>query len=74
MVTTVRVSEATRQRLRTVGLPSQTADEVINTALDELERRRFWDAYAVAARADTPSAEEQAEREAWDGTLGDGLE
>jgi Arc/MetJ-type ribon-helix-helix transcriptional regulator len=74
MVTTVRVSEATRDRLRAVGLPAhQTADEVINAALDELERRRFWDQYAEAARNDDPTAEERAERDAWDGTLGDGL-
>jgi hypothetical protein len=74
VVTTVRVSEATRERLREVGLPSQTADEVINAALDELERRRFWDAYAVVARAGTPSEEEQAEWEAWDSARGDGLQ
>jgi predicted transcriptional regulator len=75
MVTTVRVSEATRDRLRAAGQPThQTADEVINTALDELERRRFWDEYAQAARADRSTPKEQAEQEAWDATLTDGLE
>jgi hypothetical protein len=75
MVTTVRVSEATRDRLRAVGLPAhQTADEVINAALDELERRQFWDAYAKASQMDKPTPEEQAEQAAWDSTLGDGLE
>jgi predicted transcriptional regulator len=74
VVTTVRVSEATRDRLRAAAQPAHlTADEVINTALDELERRRFWDAYAQAARADTPTSEEQAEQAAWDATVGDGL-
>jgi predicted transcriptional regulator len=75
MVTTVRVSEATRDRLRAVGQPAhQTADEVINAALDELERRRFWEAYAQAVRADNPTPEELTEQAAWDATVGDGLD
>jgi hypothetical protein len=68
-----RLSTATWDRLRTSGLPGKTADELINALLDELERRRFWDQYATAARHDVATLEQQAEHEAWEQTLSDGL-
>lgn len=73
MVTTVRVSEATRQRIRGLSR-GRSADEVINEALDQLDRRQFWDQYAAAARADEGTAEDHAERQAWDSILEEGLD
>lgn len=68
--TTIKVSTTTRDRLKVLGEELQaSADEVVTSALKELERKRFWQAYerAHAAEQADPEAVEQAarERQAW---------
>ncbi len=46
MSTTIRVSEATRDRLAALAAAMQRPmTAVVDEALDELERRRFFDAF-----------------------------
>lgn len=78
MATTIKVAESTRDRVNALGARTgQTAGDVVDKALDEYERAIFWHDYAVAATAvaadATIAAEEDAERELWEGTVRDGL-
>jgi integrase len=61
MATTMQVSEASRDRLRSLGRPGATLEETLVDALDALEREQFWaaaDAADARRRAMTP--EQQA--------------
>ena len=63
MATTVKVSEATRDRIRSFG--GATLEETIVEALDALDEQRFWEQAeraAAAFRALPP--DEQARRKA----------
>lgn len=53
MSTTIKVSVATRDRVKAIGAQRhQSADKVIQAALDELDRAAFWDAYDASVAAD----------------------
>lgn len=76
---TVRISKETHgtvRRLAEQAGMSMTA--IIEAAVKEYERQRFWDEFDAgydALRADPEKwAEYQKEIEAWDTTLADGLE
>lgn len=74
---TVRIPERTYQILRELtGEGSQ--QEVLAEAVEDLRRKRLIEAtnaaYAALKADPAAWAEWQAEREAWDATLGDGLE
>jgi predicted transcriptional regulator len=75
----VRISASTHAALRALSAEQgQTMQAVLDKAVEEYCRRLFWQRVAAAAgEAGKDSAvrqEEQAERRAWDATLGDGLE
>ena len=79
MATTIKVSAQTRDRVNALGVrTSQTADQVVETAIGEYERALFWQQYAAAAEAAardaTVSAHESAERDLWERTNRDGVE
>jgi hypothetical protein len=60
MATTMQLSEASRDRLRSLGRPGSTLEETLVDALDALEREQFWAAAdAAQARRRTMSADEQ---------------
>ena len=68
--TTVKVSTATRDRLRAFG--GATMEETISEALDALEAAQFWQqAEAHAAWRRSLSDERRAEIEAGERTLDD---
>jgi hypothetical protein len=48
MATTMQVSEASRDRLRSLGRPGATLEETLVAALDALEREQFWAAADAA--------------------------
>jgi hypothetical protein len=61
--TTIKVSRATRHRLRQ-AVPDGTLEQAINRALDALEEQRFWfecDAYRAEFEA-LPAAQQEAIR------------
>lgn len=76
--TTVRISETTRELLRSLaeaeGVAMQT---VLERAVEIYRRRRFLDqvntAYAALRGNDRAWADVAKEREGWDATLSDGL-
>ena len=77
--TTVRVSEQTRDRLAALAKQrGKPMIDVIEEAVDALERRVFWDAvdsgYETLRNDKEAWAEVLAERAEWDGTLRDGLD
>ena len=78
-MTNVRISEDTHAALRSLAaLEGATMQSVLDKAVEEYRRRRFWDdvdAAAAALRKD-PAAwqQELTERRAWDTTLADGLD
>jgi predicted transcriptional regulator len=77
MATTIKVSEATRDRVKAIGAQTrQPADAVISQALDELERKLFWQDYAAQRASERGPLPQSAlaERAAWDATADDGLE
>jgi hypothetical protein len=65
MATTMQLSEASRDRLRSLGRPGATLEETLVDALDALEREQFWAAAEAAAqRRGSMSADEVAAVEA----------
>jgi predicted DNA-binding protein len=76
---TIRVSRSTHGRLRELADQSgETMAEIVDRAVRNYQRERFWAAYYAAhaaIRADPPAwAELQDEVELWDSTLTDGPE
>ena len=76
--TTVRVSDATRQKLRELAASTgQSMQGIVDQAVEEYRRRRFLERVnvAFAALRGNPEAwqAEVEERRQIDGTLGDGL-
>jgi hypothetical protein len=73
-VTTMKISTATRDRLRTHAGAGESLEDVVVHALDVYEAERFWARAEAWAAAETPA--ERAERKAaeaeWDGLM-DGL-
>lgn len=79
MPTTIKLSETTRDRVNAVGARTgQTADQVVEHALEEYERALFWQAYTEAvervASDERAATDELAEQELWDRVTSDGLE
>ena len=69
-VTTMKISTATRDRLRALGGASDSLEDVVVAALDAYESQQFWAEAEAAAAAETPDqrAERQrveAEVDAW---------
>ena len=76
--TTVRINETTHALLKELSKKEHTSMQlVLEHAVEEYRRRKFLEdvnAGYAAARADPGTwAEIEAERAAWDQTLGDGL-
>ena len=59
-VTTMKVTTATRDRLRALGSESDTLEDIVVAALDAYEAQQFWAAAEAAHRAET--AEQRSER------------
>jgi hypothetical protein len=59
-VTTMKITTATRDRLRALGDEGDSLEDVVVAALDAYESQRFWAAAEAAAAAETP--EQRAER------------
>jgi len=77
--TTVRISSSLHETLRQLAEETGTTmNAVLESALNEYQKRLFWSHAAAEFRAlqNDPRAwdAEQRERAAWDATLADGLE
>jgi hypothetical protein len=69
-VTTMKISTATRDRLRALGTDSDSLEDVVVAALDVYESQQFWAEAEAAAAAETPDQRArrkrvEAEVEAW---------
>ncbi len=78
MATTIKVSSATRDRVNALGAQThQTADQVVDKAIDEYERALFWREFAAASDAvaadPVATEDERREQELWNRTLRDGV-
>jgi len=76
---TVRISETSHQILQELAEHSgESMQTILARAIEEYRRKRFLEEAnaAYAALRQNPKAwkQEQAERRAWEATLGDGLE
>jgi predicted transcriptional regulator len=72
--TTIKVSKETRERIKALGAAQrQSADAVVQAALDELDRRIFWDQFDAAVAVHGVD-DLRAESELYAGTLKDGLD
>jgi len=76
---TVRIKPETHAKLKTMADETgQTLPEVLEAAVEVLRRQRLLDATNLAFAALKRDAKawqaEQAERAAWEATLGDGVE
>jgi predicted transcriptional regulator len=76
---TIRVSRSTHGLLRQLAARSgETMTEIVDQAVREYERARFWadyqSAYAALEADPAARAELQGEVEAWETTSADGLE
>ena len=72
--TTIKVSAATRDRIKALGAAERkSADAIVQAALDAQERALFWDRFEAAATAHG-TEELEADAEAWAPTLKDGLD
>lgn len=73
-VTTMKITTATRDRLRTHAAAGESLEDVVVHALDVYEVEQFWARAEAWAAAETPA--ERAERKAaeaeWDALM-DGL-
>jgi hypothetical protein len=79
MQTTVRITTAAHGVLKGLArLEKIPMQKLLERAIEEYRRQRFLEtvnrAYADVRRDKGAWAELEAEREAWDATLGDGLE
>jgi len=59
-VTTMKISTATRDRLRALATGGESLEDVVVAALDAYESQQFWAAAESAGAAET--AEERASR------------
>jgi predicted DNA-binding protein len=76
---TIRVSRSTHGRLRELAdRTGETIADIVDLAVRNYQKERFWAdyhaAYAAIQADPSASAELQAEVDAWDSTLADGLE
>ena len=59
-VTTMKITTATRDRLRALGADGDSLEDVVVAALDAYESQQFWAEAEAAAAAETP--EQRTER------------
>jgi hypothetical protein len=59
-VTTMKITTATRDRLRALGADGDSLEDVVVAALDSYESQQFWAGAETAALAETP--EQRTER------------
>lgn len=59
-VTTMKITSATRDRLRALGTEGDSLEDVVIAALDAYESQQFWAAAEAAVANETP--EERAAR------------
>jgi hypothetical protein len=59
-VTTMKITRATRDRLRSLGADGDSLEDVVVAALDAYETQQFWAEAEAAAAAE--SAEQRSER------------
>ena len=69
-VTTMKITRATRDRLRSLGADGDSLEDVVVAALDVYESQRFWAEAEAAAAAETPDQRAdrkriEAEVDAW---------
>lgn len=74
-VTTMKITTATRDRLRALGSESESLEDVVVAALDVYESQQFWAEAEAAAAAETAAQREQRRRieasvDAWMDGLG----
>ncbi len=76
---TIRVSRSTHGRLKELAdSTGETMADIVEQAVKNYQKERFWaeyqTAYAAVQSDPTASADLQAEIDAWDGPLADGVE
>jgi len=73
-VTTMKVTSATRDRLRSHAASGESLEDVVVQALDAYEAAQFWARAEAWAAAETPAerAERKASEAEWDAFV-DGL-
>jgi hypothetical protein len=73
-VTTMKITTATRDRLRTHASTGESLEDVVVHALDAYEAAQFWARAEAWAAAETPTerAERKASEAEWDALM-DGL-
>ena len=54
-VTTMKITTATRDRLRALGTDGDSLEDVVVAALDAYESQQFWSEAEAAAAAETPA-------------------
>jgi hypothetical protein len=74
-VTTMKLSIATRDRLRALGSENDSLEDVVVAALEVYESQRFWAQAEAAAAAETPDQRAERKRveadvDAWMDSLG----
>jgi hypothetical protein len=74
-VTTMKISTATRDRLRALGSDTDSLEDVVVAALDVYESQQFWAEAEAAAAAETAAQRDKRRRveasiDAWMDELG----
>ena len=74
-VTTMKITSATRDRLRALGAEGDSLEDVVVAALDAYESQQFWVAAEAANANETPQQRAkrkrlEAETDAWMDGLG----
>lgn len=66
-MTTMKISTATRDRIRALGAVGDSLEDVVVAALDAYESQQFWAEAEAAAAAET--AEQRAQRKRIEGDV-----
>lgn len=61
-VTTMKITTATRDRLRALRAEGDSLEDVVIAALNAYESRQFWAAAEAAAAAETPDQRTERKR------------
>jgi hypothetical protein len=61
-VTTMKITKATRDRLRALAADGDSLEDVVVAALDTYESQQFWAEAEAAAAAETPEQRAQRRR------------
>jgi hypothetical protein len=73
-VTTMKISTATRDRIRALGSEGDSLEDVVIAALDAYESQQFWAEAEAATDAESPEQRSRRKRlearvDAWMGAL-----